>query len=236
MNYHLNSINRKQSKVLYQDIVGYGVSNFLCKVLVILNSEEEMFKVEKIFIDYYYSYKKNSLNIAKGGVGGDTLSRNPKTKEIMEKRELTHPRLPTYGMLNKKHSQSYKKIMSDSRKGENNPFYGKIPSEEHRNKISIKNSGELNSQAKEYIAITPSSNIIRFKCASKWLNENNMSIVVFRKFLNKGKIPLSPKSCTKGIIARKNMEFWEFYNIEKWDAKLPEYVTGSNNIMMVTPK
>ena len=119
---------------LYNAINKYGWDNF--EWVVIYQSTDRDFTLKNMecyFINAYDSFN-NGYNMTLGGEG--TFGNKPwlgrkHTKETIEKISNTKT-----GIAGTKHTKEYKDKMSIIMSGENNPNYGKKPSEETRKRMS----------------------------------------------------------------------------------------------------
>jgi len=109
----------------------YGVENFVKEIVEICN-ETNVNEREAYWINFYNSTDiKIGYNIAFGGDGGDLLTNHPDREHIVSKRI---GRKVTF-------SDEHKGKLSESKKGEKNPSYGKTYSDEERRKLSEKIKG-----------------------------------------------------------------------------------------------
>lgn len=72
----------------------------------------------------------------------------------------------SYGMLGKHHSEEAKRRISESHMGKKNPMYGRIFTEEHREKLSEAKKGKLPNNAEVFFAIPASR-----KGRNDWMSE-----------------------------------------------------------------
>jgi group I intron endonuclease len=75
------AVNSKDFSLFYRSIKKHGWDNFIWEVIE-TPTLKQLNKREK-----YYIKKYGTLNIAKGGTGGDTLSKHPNKKEIFKVRQ-----------------------------------------------------------------------------------------------------------------------------------------------------
>ena len=95
-------------KLITAAIKKYGKKNFTRIILAIANSKEELDELEIYYINMYNATKsKEFYNIASGGHNANNMA-GKSEYEI----------------------ENFKKIQSDNKKGEKNPFYGKHHSKE----------------------------------------------------------------------------------------------------------
>ena len=126
----INNINRRWSAhlsrsktdcnyALYSAIRKYGTDCFKIEILEKCQIKD-LDNREKYWIEKYHTFLGEGYNMTEGG------DINP--------------------MLGKKHSEKTKKILSEQRKGENNPFYGHNHSDEAIEKIKKSRLGTTYSQ------------------------------------------------------------------------------------------
>lgn len=97
------STNSKDFSLFYKSIKKHGWDNFIWEILE-TPTLKQLNKREK-----YYIGKYGTLNIAKGGNGGDTLSKHPNKKEIIKARQSK------YTTPKGKDNKSYKPITEEIR-------------------------------------------------------------------------------------------------------------------------
>jgi group I intron endonuclease len=117
----------------------YGIENFEKEILFETFDKEYLNKMEIFFIEKFKSRerKEGGLNIAMGGLGGDTISCHPNIEIISE----------NYKNWNYKYwTDDKRKERSLKYAGENNPFANKKHKEETKKLISDANKGKLNSK------------------------------------------------------------------------------------------
>ena len=170
---HINSSYNKNTNdydcPFHRAIRKYGIENFNIIILKEnLNSQCLLNMWEDYYVEKYdlYVKNKNGYNVAKAGYNN-----------------------PYYGKTEKEMSEISNKL-SELKKGENHPFYGKKGKEhpkygkhnsnETNKKISIALSGKNNPKAKRVIQYDSQGNIIKIwdyiKQASEELNINASSI------------------------------------------------------------
>ena len=110
-----NGNGYKSNKYFWNAIKKYGWDNFMHEILFDNLTKEEVKLLEKIYITLYDTTNKNKgYNITKGGESANGL----------------------------KHTEEWRKNMSEKMKGENSPFYGKHLSKEHKRKIGESHRGK----------------------------------------------------------------------------------------------
>lgn len=149
-------------KVLNRAINKYGKDNFLRIVIDCANTENQLNKLEKMYIEYFDAVKdKEFYNIHIGGSGGDTYTgRTEKEKAIYRKKMQKLTKGENNGMYGKNHTEEAKRNMSKNHnreaystkefidkmkevtKGENNGMYNKQHSQESKDKISENRKGK----------------------------------------------------------------------------------------------
>lgn len=131
---------RKSSKRCYEDkYMGsgkhlraaqkkYGIENFEKFLIQYCYSQEETDKAERLWIAEYRSRGKAEYNIADGGHGSNGNKGKPAWNKGVSMTE------------------EQKRKISESKKGENNPNYGKHFSEEHKKNLSKALKGKPKSE------------------------------------------------------------------------------------------
>lgn len=110
-------------KILKRAISKYGKENFEVKILKYFNTREEAFAFEDRFLKLYkISSNAMSYNIKDSAVGGDVITHHPDREGII-KRKSEKAR-------GKKRSNEFRLLLSEIRKGDKNPMYGKKISKE----------------------------------------------------------------------------------------------------------
>jgi group I intron endonuclease len=173
-------------KILKQAIKKYGIDNFVKEIIEECYNEQQWLEREIYWIDYYNAINEG-YNIALGGNGGDTISKNP-NRELIGKRHSEKMKDP---LVNKNKAKG--RIIKPKKKDEpnwinpqkgkpnplrgrpsnkkgtknpnhsewmknNNPFKGKTHSEEHKLKLKIVNSQPKTEEHKRKISETLKGN------------------------------------------------------------------------------
>ena len=160
---NLNDGYMGSGKLIKKAIQKYGIENFSKEYLAFCDSEDTLNYLEKFYIKKYKA-KEVGYNLTDGGEG----LQNP-NNEIRQKISASRKGKPRF--LGRTHSSNTKQKISESHKGDKNPFYGKHHSEETRIKISKAGLGKkLSEETKQKIRM---SNIGHSKPYYKWLTENN---------------------------------------------------------------
>lgn len=139
-------------KILFLAIKKYGKENFNRQIIEFSESEEDMYELEKIYVDEAYVDSDLTYNLRCGGLGGRL---KPEIRKIISeklkkpKSEETKARM-RLAQLGKKHSECALLKLSEAGKG-------RKPSEEARQKMSIKAKSRVNN-ATGTIWITDGSN------------------------------------------------------------------------------
>jgi len=115
---HVTSGSKKM--VIYNAIEKYGKENFKIEIVECFDSKKEAVEKEILLIEQL----KPEYNIHFGGTGGPMFGK-------------------MNGMYGKKHTEQWKKMMSDKMSGSSNPMYGKSHSEEVKKIISDKTKGRV---------------------------------------------------------------------------------------------
>lgn len=148
---------KKVSK-LYNAIKKYGIENFYCKVIKIVNDINLLNELEMYYIKKYNTIN-SGYNIAIGGTGGDTLSNHPLKEDIYKRCSETFKKNQS-GWTNKQLPEEIKYNISKTLKEYYSNFTeeelvlknqktseslkGRIFTEEHLQKLSDANKGEKN--------------------------------------------------------------------------------------------
>jgi len=106
-----------------------GKESFSLEILGTYDDQESLNSAEIYFIETYKSLTPNGYNLKQGGHNGGSLSEESRNK-------IRLSRLGTIA------SEETKKKMSDSRKKEKHPIFGKQRSKEHSQKISLALKGK----------------------------------------------------------------------------------------------
>jgi len=108
---------------LTNDRQEHGLENFKTEILAIVDTREESWELEKKYILEYNTLYPNGYNVSTGGGRGFT------------------------------YQEERNKKISEAKKGENNYWFGKKFSDEHKQKISKANKGKKRSEEfKKYIS------------------------------------------------------------------------------------
>jgi len=131
--FNFSYIKSKDSFIISRALIKYGYSNFSFTIL-------EYCKISDLLVreQYYFDILEPQYNIFK--LAGSSLGFNhpEKTKEKFSKAlkgVYTQDKSALFGRL---HTEETKKLMSLKKSGENNPLYGKTPSEHTKNLIREK--------------------------------------------------------------------------------------------------
>ena len=191
----------------------YGIENFEKFLIQYCYSKEETDKAEKLWITEYRSRGKAEYNIADGGQGGgfkgrhhseETKRKISESNKVAFKSEVVKQKLSKAHKgkcfsdehkqnlseankgknKGKHHSEEAKRKISDSMKGDKNPFYGKRHTEETKRKISESKKGK------------PSLN------KGKKLGSNGTH------WYNNGKINVRAKDCPEGFV-KGRLYIWQ---------------------------
>lgn len=121
--------NKKHCNIFLQRAYNkYGISNFELTILLEC-SKDDLFKIEQ---DYLNHLDDNAYNLAKQAKGGDNISYHLNRKEIIEKMKISCKNAWN------NFTPEQKRLLSESRSGENNGMFGKHHSKETIEKISFK--------------------------------------------------------------------------------------------------
>lgn len=143
-NEHLSA---KDDFYFHKSLRKRGVEGYQLAIIIKdLLTEEELNENERYYIKVLNSLNKNGkgYNCSDGGEGGNNYAGKTKEEITETKRKMSEAKKgennPNYG---KKFSEETKRKLSEIRKGENNPYYGKKHSEETKGKISEAMIGSL---------------------------------------------------------------------------------------------
>ena len=126
-----NKFNKVNNKEQLQDIIIYD------NLTEELSYQYEIQLIDQIGLD-------NLCNLTDGGEGGDCITNNPRRSEIIEKsaksrigrKVSTETKQRIQAAKQKWYSsqeyEMFKKTLSETRKGDKNPMYGKKESDEHK--------------------------------------------------------------------------------------------------------
>lgn len=155
---HNNPNYYGSGKRLKLAIQKYGLENFKKEIIEVCDTLEELNTREKFWIKELNAINEG-YNISLGGDGGDTISNNPRKKEIGKKISESN-KGRSIGKTNSKETrEKISKALKGKFLGNKNPNYGKnhtdeakdkirkkalgrVVSDETRKKLSIKNKGK----------------------------------------------------------------------------------------------
>ena len=136
--------NRSYNKHLLMSIEKHGFEAFeVNRCLDYAFSLEELNIKEKVYIQLYDSFK-NGYNETLGGEGVKGHMHSEEDRQRMSEVKKGENN-PFYG---KRHTEKTKQKISESIKGENHPMYGKHLSKKAKQKLSKSRKGENNPRAK----------------------------------------------------------------------------------------
>ena len=131
----------------------YGIDNFTIEILERNIDEDKLDEYEQKWIDYYESYKnENGYNIAP--IAGTTRGIK---KSLDERMQMS--------------------IRASQRIGEMNPFYGKVHSDETKQKISKANSGKFKHSISIYQRERMNEGRLQTLERVKQIDKNNQEII-----------------------------------------------------------
>jgi len=152
-------------------------------ILQICDSYEANIKAEKYWVNKVFNAPSNHLfyNLAEGGYGGNLIAgfTDEQKRKVYEKiglsgrgKKLTDEikQKISSGGLGFKRSKKTRKRISDAKKGQKNPFYGKKHSKETITKISNRSKGRNNPRA-IFIQVFDKENKILFEGIRKDISE-----------------------------------------------------------------
>jgi hypothetical protein len=126
---HLNEVkrgiisNNRHKHYTIKQILDSGQSPII-EILYDNLTKETAINLEK---ELRIKYKDTLTNITDGGDGGDTFTNQPEWKKVIIREKLQNKK-PTI------HSDEWKKQLSEFRKGNGNPFYGKTHTKKTKEK------------------------------------------------------------------------------------------------------
>lgn len=148
---------KHKKDLIDKKIKEYGIENFKVEILIEnVQDNDKLNEYEKFFIKRKRSHVSygTGYNRTWGGDGGDTISGMTDEQRKEYSRKLSESRKgeknPNYGVhrygkdsprYGHKHSDEFKKHLSEAFKGEKHPMYGKPRSNETRQKISETKKG-----------------------------------------------------------------------------------------------
>lgn len=134
-----NSAYLGSGKILHFAFQKYGIENFNKEILEECESVQELNEREKYWISFYDSTNRRiGYNIALGGNGGDTISKNP-NKDVISKKhaERMKENNPTRGRKKTEDEiERWKSSYVGKYRGENNPNFGSKRTDSSKDKMS----------------------------------------------------------------------------------------------------
>jgi len=127
---------------LHNTIKKYGKSKFISEIIFECNSWEELCKKEIIYIKQFNTKRPNGYNLTDGGEGqlGVIVSKETRLKMSESHKGENNP------FYKQKHTPESCKKISDALQGEKHPNYGKHLSKITKRKISKANKGKIISE------------------------------------------------------------------------------------------
>lgn len=130
---HIAEANRNSTQLIHKMIRKYGIQSFDISVIDTADSDELLNEKEIYWIRYLNTKVPNGYNMSYGGEAGNTA---PRSEESNQKRREK--------LEGKCRPEEVRKKISESHKGEGNPFFGRKHSEETRRKMSKSRMGNKN--------------------------------------------------------------------------------------------
>jgi len=124
---HYKLADKKINRYFYDAINKHKKENFYWEQIDIASSKEELDSKERFYISMYRSYiKEYGYNMTLGGDGGDTYSKlSPENKKKCSKKL-------SLALKGRKKPPGFGENLSKSRRGENNPNFGKPTSKKQK--------------------------------------------------------------------------------------------------------
>ena len=123
----------------------YGVENFSFEIVESVKDLQQLISQEQYYIDKFNAVNEG-YNICP--IAGNTLGVYP-SNESRQKMSEAHKGVGKGIPKSEEHKKKISKSVSNSIKGENNKYYGKHLSEEHKRKISLANKGKHSKPRKQ---------------------------------------------------------------------------------------
>ena len=141
--HHRDAIYNKRKTILCHAIRKYGIENFEIKLLFKVNNYDKIIGLESECIKKYKTYyEEHGYNMTFGGEGTIGHKHSLETKQKM-----------VSAHLGKKHSSSTKLKLSNLRKGNKNPNFGKVYTDEEKERWRKLLSGENGPRSKTFLVI-----------------------------------------------------------------------------------
>lgn len=188
---HYTSSKIGSTFIFHKALRKYKKSNFEWKKIYKCYSAEELNEKEEYYINFYNSWFGNykGYNMSLGGRGQNGYKHSKETlKKLSGKNHWT---------TKKSFSEEHKRKISESIKGEKNPFYGKKHTKENKVKQGLKNIGNQ-YRAKRFIAIDPNGNKKEYFNISNFCRNMKMR-----------------RGSVKNVLSKKWKHYknWKFYYI-----------------------
>lgn len=172
---------------LYRAMRKYGIENFSIELIENQISDQEINNREIFWIESLKTIE-NGYNCVSGGQGGDTFTNNPRKDELRK--------IFSNNFKGRKHTIESKLKMSENRKGNKNPQFGKpswnkglVHTESHRKNLSINHAdvkGEKAPNAKwKYILKSPIGVIHETNCLKDFCTEHKLNYILTGKLCNR---------------------------------------------------
>lgn len=148
---HLEKSRQKGKKeAIHKAMAKYGTHNFEVSLIESCQTNEEMFALEKKWIEHYKSFGSEGYNLTVGGEGtmGHTMSQSQKNRLRSLRTGTKHTeeskRKMSLARRGKSFSDSHKKALSKAQLGSKNHRWGKVMSDEQKQKLREDNTGQRN--------------------------------------------------------------------------------------------